>query len=60
MPSETATEPALFNSHNRVKPRAKIQAINTAVQYKHSTEGLATFLKVAVDDVIYILSYILL
>lgn len=60
MPSETATEPALFNIYNRVKPRAKIQAINTAVQYKLYTEGLATFLKLTVDIIIYILSYILL
>lgn len=60
MPSETATEAALFNIHNRVKPRAKIQAINTPVQYKLSMEGLATFLKLEVDDVICILSYILL
>lgn len=60
MPSETATEAALFNMHNRGKPRAKIQSINTPVQYKLSTEELATFLKLAVDDVIYILSYIFL
>lgn len=59
MPSETATEAALFNIHNRGKPRAKIQAINTPVQYKLSTE-LATFLKLAADDVIYILPYIFL